>query len=74
MVSYCISFTPLMKPELAEAMTLTKVMTKCWELNLSNIIFEGDYHIVVKAANYPKTNEGEMSPIIYDIQFMLHRV
>lgn len=65
------NFAPCVKPELAKAMALRKGVSLCWDLQLSNIIFKGGCQIVVNAANCPYTSETELSPIAYDIHFMM---
>lgn len=48
-------------------------MTICWDLNLSNILFDGDCQVIVKAVNRSKTSDDELNLIVHDTRFMLHR-
>lgn len=49
LVSFCCSINSLTKLKLAEALALRKAMSICWELELPNVLFEGDCLQVIKA-------------------------
>lgn len=62
-----------LKPKIAEPEALRKAMIICWELNLLNIIFEGDCQSVVQAINGARNFVEELNPILLDIWFMLQQ-
>lgn len=71
LVSFCNSYAPMLEPKVAETMALRKSMSICWELGLSNILFEGDCLQVARAVYSNRPSEDELSPIIHDIHCML---
>lgn len=73
LVIVCSKLPTNLQPDTAEVCTLRKVMSMCWDLNLSNIVFEGDCQYVVQAVYYSKDAANEPSSILYDIRFMLQR-
>lgn len=53
-------------------MALRKMMTIAKDLGLTNVEFEGDCKLVVVAINSNIPSHDSISPIVFDIQKMLH--
>lgn len=61
------------KPKVAEALELRKMMSIYLELGLDHVNFEGDYMVVVKAANSPRDCWIELRSIMHDIKLLMQQ-
>lgn len=73
LVTLCCRSSSRLKPVVAEASALWTAMFICWELGLADIVFEGDCLQVINAVNDHKTSEDELSPILFDVHYMLRQ-
>lgn len=71
LVFFCWCLPSKLKHILAEAAALRKAMIICQELNLANVIFEGDCLQVTNADNRAQVNNVELSPIIFLYSFVI---
>lgn len=70
-LSFCSNHFPILDPTEAQVMTLRKAMQLCWKLNMSNIIYEGDYLQVVTIATNLLLRNDVIGPILLYIHKMV---
>lgn len=67
LASVCSSLSFSSKPDIAEALTLRRVMILCEEMGITQLHFEGDCLTVIRAVGGLSVHSKDVERIVFDI-------